>query len=325
MAKRRSKKISHRRLAALTMAQLYSLAKCHREAGDALDAGAWLQVAANILSSAPPGTEGSRRGRDAPLTFGLSDASLAEAAIRIGVNFTPDQIERQVAMTQDWRALEAKLAGKPVYRPMRPDTIGRLLGVTEATRRDAQAWLIGTYDGSPKDRAEAYRQREAERRRRDRAEKGARPHSRSEAQRKPWEAAGLSRRSWYRLPPELRGTNSSASNKGANGQAAAGTNSSGTNSSATNKGNTHSAASNSVLASCQQATRTVADSSEEEVLGRIKNRKFEPAPVFRLKDAKPDGLIVQAVRTITRSPRAACPERVARRRPIQLPHTDDRS
>ena len=195
---RRCKKKSYRSLAALKMAQLYRLAKVHIEAGDILDTEAWLKVASNILSSAPPGAEGSRRGKVPPIIFGLSADSLALAAVRLGLDFTAEQIERHVMSTADWRAHEATLAGRPVFRPMRPDTIGRLLGITQESRREARAWLIGTFDGSPQAREEAYAAREAQRRRQDRIKAGARSHSQSISRQKPWKDVGISRATWYR-------------------------------------------------------------------------------------------------------------------------------
>jgi hypothetical protein len=195
---RRSKKMSYRSLAALKMAQLYRLAKVHIEAGDILDAEPWLKVASNILSSAPSGAEGSRRGTAPPIIFGLSVDSLALAAVRLGLNFTAEQIERHVMSTANWRAHETILVGRPVYRPMKPDTIGRLLGITQESRKEARAWLIGTFDGSPQARKEAYAAREAQRRRQDRTKAGARSHSQSISRQKPWKDVGISRATWYR-------------------------------------------------------------------------------------------------------------------------------
>ncbi|WP_363348633.1 hypothetical protein [Methylocystis echinoides] len=264
------------------------------------------RVLANVLSSAPPGREGARRSRSAPPAFGLCSRSLALAAIRCGLDFTPEQIEAQVRSTLDWRKAEASLAGKPVFRPMRPDTIGRTLGVTSETRGEAKAWLIGTFDGSPQERAEAYRAREAARRRRERVEKGAQPQSQSLSRLKPWVAAGMSRARWYRQKAQGIETVSSAPNKVANGQARVETVSSATTSSATNKGrettssapnntNITNAASGFPLASCEQATKTATDISVVGLIDKIKTVKSEPAPAFGLKDAKPDGLTCKAI------------------------------
>jgi hypothetical protein len=194
--------ISFRQRAAIVLAQLYRVAEVHRAAGEILPAGPWLKVLANILSSCPEEYAGGRRGRNAPPHFGLSKASLALAARRCGLGATVEMIEAQVADTLAWRERESGRIGRHHYAPMRPDKMGELLGVTDATREAAQAWNIGTLGGSRAARARAakerYRLGEQRRRRDDGALSRGEYEASSLSRLKPWEAEGISRRTWER-------------------------------------------------------------------------------------------------------------------------------
>jgi hypothetical protein len=194
--------ISFRQRAAITLAQLYRVAEVHRAAGEILPAGPWLKVLANVLSSAPEGYDGDRRARNTPTYFGLSKATLALAARRCGLNASVEQIEAQVADTRAWRAKEARRGGAHHYAPMRPDKIGELLGVTDATREAAKAWNIGTLGGSRAARAKAAKERDRLRDERRRRAAGAAPQAESISRTKPWEVEGISRRTWYRRRAE---------------------------------------------------------------------------------------------------------------------------
>jgi hypothetical protein len=117
------------------LAQLYRLADVHLEAGEILPPGPWLKVLANVLSSCPEEYEGDRRAaRNAPVSFGLSKASLALAARRCGLKATPEQIKAQFAETRAWRERESGRIGRHHCAIMRPDKIGELLGIKGATR-----------------------------------------------------------------------------------------------------------------------------------------------------------------------------------------------
>ena len=77
-----------------------------------------------------------------------------------------------------------------------------LLGVTDEIRSEAKAWNIGTFGGSPEQRAKARKERQ---RRRDQDRRNnAGCKSRKEYERnsinhaKPWEGEGISRATWYR-------------------------------------------------------------------------------------------------------------------------------
>jgi hypothetical protein len=228
-------RINHRRLSALILAQLYRVSIYMQEVcGEILDADEWLEVFANILSSAPPGKHYIGR-RAEKVQLGLSYHSLAEACVRGRIRATDMQIQQQVEKTTNWRKLLAERAGKPVLFPMKPDTIGRKLGITPPIRNACYAWNLGTYGGSPQDRRQASRERDKLRNRANREAAGAKPRNQSLSQTKPWDAMGISRSSWYRLPPELRNGASSRTDSGANSQVYAGTSSSETVSSDTNR------------------------------------------------------------------------------------------
>lgn len=195
---KREKKISYRQLAAIQMKQLSRIGiYLTEECGEILDVDVWLEVLANILSSFPPGNEWI--GRDnTKIVFGLSEASLAKACVDCRISASKMQISRQVRETLAWRLKMSQRHGRLFSKPMKLDTIGKRLGVTEEVRQLTQAWNIGTYDGSPKQRAQAGRMRDKFRQRQKREAAGATPRSKSLTALKPWEAYGVCRRTWER-------------------------------------------------------------------------------------------------------------------------------
>jgi len=295
MAKRRRTSLSYRRQAALVLGQLRHLSRVHAGRGEILDAEPWLKVLAATLSSVPPPTLEAHRRNPKAGQFCLTEDTLTRAAIECRVSFTRTQVASQVSDTLAWRKSEDSRAGKAIYRPMKPDTIGRLLGVTEETRRDAQAWLIGTYDGNPKERAQAYREREKQRLRELRAAKGARPHELSDAKLKPWESAGMSRSKWYRQKASGIETKTNAPNKGAEVE----TKTNATKTNAPNKGReTKTNAPNNLNIRCEQG-----DGSSYALPSNIcdlpadrRERLLAPVQRYTLSDAiDADGLAAAAL------------------------------
>jgi hypothetical protein len=191
-------KISLRQRASIVLAQLYRVAGVHQEAGQILPTEPWLKVLANILSACPEGYDGDRRARNAPVSFGLSAASLALAARRCGLKATVEQIAAQVADTKEWRHHQSVRSRRPHYVQMKPDVIGKMLGVTDITRDEAKAWNVGTYGGSPADRKVAARERHRLGAQRRRQNAGAATRDVNLSRAKPWEAEGISRRTWER-------------------------------------------------------------------------------------------------------------------------------
>jgi len=195
------KKASKRRLASWVLSDLYRLASVINAGGREIDAGAWLKVGANVLSSAPAGKEALTRA--APARWGLDHTSLLVFAQRCGLCVTTDEIAAQVTSTLAWRAAEAERIGRAHHVPMSGETIGRLLEITESDRRVAQAWRVGTVDGTPETRAQAAKKTHAAREEQRRRAAGVKTRveylDTCPARTKPWESAGMSRSKWYRI------------------------------------------------------------------------------------------------------------------------------
>jgi hypothetical protein len=210
--KRKRKPISLRQRAAWMLGDLYRLAECMRANGEILNPEPWLKALANILSSAPEGFVGEREADSASEYGGLTHMNLLIALERCGFGkeVTADIMERQITETKTWRAWEAERTGRPHYVSMKPDTIGRLLGITDEIRAEAKAWSIGTFDGSPDQRLKARTERQRHRDTQSRRDKGCLPRAHYEAnslsRNKPWEQEGISRATYYRRLREAGGS-----------------------------------------------------------------------------------------------------------------------
>ncbi|MGD9542407.1 hypothetical protein [Methylocystis sp.] len=201
-------------MALIFLSQLRNLAAVHRKYGEILDNAAWLRVNANIWSSAPEGYIGSRRGDRAPLYFGLTFENLKNQALACGLDASDEEIEEQVADTRAWRRKRSEQVGAPFYRRMKPDKIGRLLGVVEATREEAGAWNIGTYGGSRAERIAAAKERDKARKAHQRRASGVQTREERYAvnltKSRPWVDEGISRRTWERRRSRERAENDAA-------------------------------------------------------------------------------------------------------------------
>jgi hypothetical protein len=94
-----------------------------------------------------------------------------------------------------------------------PAALGKALNLTNAERMQRGVRIILPVDRTRKQLDQDIKDRDAERKRRDRAKLGAKPRAGSAAQTKEWEARGESRATWYRKRRnETRETNSSAIN-----------------------------------------------------------------------------------------------------------------
>jgi hypothetical protein len=109
----------------------------------------------------------------------------------------------------DWIIRTAVESEKSVPRA---DTLARFLDLTAAVRHALGITTIGAVDQPKRQRTKAHKVRKriagTIRARAKRLAAGARPHAESLSRTRPWEAAGISRRTWYRH----RGTDSSDSN-----------------------------------------------------------------------------------------------------------------
>lgn len=90
----------------------------------------------------------------------------------------------------------------------RADKLAWKLRVTAAERQELGLRTIGAIDQTKDQRADAAKERHRERARARRRTKGAKPRAEYEAnsanRTRPWEAAGMSRRTWYRQLAQAR-------------------------------------------------------------------------------------------------------------------------
>jgi hypothetical protein len=103
------------------------------------------------------------------------------------------------------------LIGQAMRRRMkwRADPLAVRLGLDYATRTRLGITTIGATDCKKYKRESIRRKRDAAATRARRAKAGAKPHALSAEQTKPWEAEGISRRTWYRRRNGTVGTDSS--------------------------------------------------------------------------------------------------------------------
>ena len=75
--------------------------------------------------------------------------------------------------------------------------LGDHMNLTEAERRDAGIRTIGTVDVTSKQRKQARKVRDKDRKAAQRRAKGAKPHAESARKLKPWKAEGIGRTTYY--------------------------------------------------------------------------------------------------------------------------------
>jgi hypothetical protein len=94
---------------------------------------------------------------------------------------------------------EEVIDGSQQRRPIfNADKLGQYLRLSDATRARTGIRTIGAHDVSKRQRTLRRKQRARERQDRLRRRRGARPRSQSLSRTKPWEAQGISRRTWER-------------------------------------------------------------------------------------------------------------------------------
>jgi hypothetical protein len=158
----------------------------------------WLKVIANTLSSAPEGKhrENLEKDRKVRWWYGIDALSLEKAARDCGLEYTQKQIaEALEEALASWRA-------NPAQKPLGPYDIARMLGVTKETRRATKSSMVFAVDESKQDRDDYRRERKRQHSEEARRKNGAIPRAEYEAnslsRTKPWEALGISRRTWER-------------------------------------------------------------------------------------------------------------------------------
>jgi hypothetical protein len=106
------------------------------------------------------------------------------------------------------KGLIAEVFSRP--HKWRADTLGKHLNLTDAERRRLGITTIGAVDVNRAERLarrrEKARQRDQQRRRAQGAKPRAEYEGKSISRAKPWEAMGISRRTWYRLGKPIPGT-----------------------------------------------------------------------------------------------------------------------
>lgn len=195
-----SRRLSRRQAASIALKDLREIARLHASNGELLDADAWLFCLAHTLDSAPPGPL-----KINPLLTleygqwrGLDFDSLQRAAKDCSVDCTDCQISDYIEIVSTYRA---KLPHALRYKLLKPDTYASKLGVTAKVRREAGATFVGAVDETAEDRSvrrkDMDRQYQAQKRQATGAVKRSEYEANSLTKTKPWEAAGVSRRTWY--------------------------------------------------------------------------------------------------------------------------------
>jgi hypothetical protein len=124
--------------------------------------------------------------------------SLQEAAKRMGGNLS--------------EAAAAEIAEQAAAYPKRikADALGAWLGITYRQRTILRITTIGACDVKKRARKELRKRKDRLYQARKRRERGGRPHAGSLSQTAPWEAMGISRRTWERRRAATIDANSSA-------------------------------------------------------------------------------------------------------------------
>lgn len=132
-----------------------------------------------------------------PWCFATGQETTADdLAVAIACRVRAFAVSAGLELCGDAVGLAASLAAEsPKTRPMSNRRAGALLGITAADREEISARTLDAIDES----ATARRRRLAkERSARKRAKRGAKPHNKSFSKTRPWEAEGVSRRTWER-------------------------------------------------------------------------------------------------------------------------------
>ncbi|MGE0284449.1 MAG: hypothetical protein AB7P20_28060, partial [Rhizobiaceae bacterium] len=108
------------------------------------------------------------------------------------------EIELMAPWLDDPKTVAGKIAANPWH--FKSETLGRRLNLDWRTREMLQIWQIGTEDLPPEALEDRRRMRNRRRMRHARRDQGAKPRAEYEAaslsNTKPWEAEGISRRTW---------------------------------------------------------------------------------------------------------------------------------
>jgi hypothetical protein len=160
----------------------------------------------------------ARYGREMPDDDAGRDDALVMAHHLARQHHPERRISAWLSLSTPWmsqnevQALTNKVIAKPIR--WRADTLGKRLNLTEAERQRLRITTIGAVGvdkaGRLDRRRERARQRDEQRRRAAGAKTRAEYEANSISKTRPWEALGMSRRTWYRLGKPTRGTSACA-------------------------------------------------------------------------------------------------------------------
>jgi hypothetical protein len=194
---------SPRQKASILLQQLYRVCLLKIQNNEAPRHRDMLFVLAHVLSMANPGKiikfkqikKADGGNHLLPINTpnfweGLTVDSLAEAARRSGFTAHKNSVESIFESVSDYRNKGGK--------PLTTNFIGEFLKISAEERLLAKAYNIPAYDETSEQAAERVREKAAVRMRKNRKDKGAKPREESFSRTKPWEALGMSRRTWER-------------------------------------------------------------------------------------------------------------------------------
>ena len=213
---------SRRQVAAQLLAQLYRVCKLKVFNHENINSKLWFFHIAHILASATDGPiyqnkkviviKGEDKGKVKVLPRvynfkGLSLETLKIASDRCGLKHISDEdFIAIINKVEDWHS-------KGHQRPS-VKTISKSLQINAEERELCHAWNLPAIDETKPERIARRKRNKLEQKATKRRNSGAKPHSESLAQTKPWEAEGISRATYFRRQKQSHETkNSLAINK----------------------------------------------------------------------------------------------------------------
>ncbi len=194
------RRISVRQRASIRMAELYRIAKFRKQFGVRLSPDQWVYALAVTLASAPPGSTPIGRGGRAIVWSGLDIISLRRWLDDCGLvdDFHDNELRSVIGAAERWREENG-------FVLMRSDVMAQLLAVTAEERWACRIKTIGAVDESRDERQQRQKSEKNERDKKRMRTSRAGQHKpravyleQSLSALKPWEAEGISRRTWER-------------------------------------------------------------------------------------------------------------------------------
>lgn len=179
--------------AAQTLARLYVIGSSRREQGLRIETGPWLHVLAATLDSVPPEITLADGSTFRTEWCGLSLKTLETAAIKAGLidpnefeSLDLDRLDREIGVRRQ----------KNRHKPMKKETIAKMLKITAEERIRCEAWKLHAIDETLEERKERKRREKVAKQREKRRSAGVKV--RPPSKRSLWEAAGVSKSTYRR-------------------------------------------------------------------------------------------------------------------------------